>query len=179
MKNVLVALLFCFALLGCKPEEATKKEDTKTIVNEVKKPSKLVILMDYKVDKAQKVQCVFSNIELANNKQNGAFVITETLAPSSDFSKAKFEMFGDYVALKVQLRLGNAPIKLQVNKMVLSYEDKEVIVSGKDINKYFAPNKHVKYDPATQTIETVTVKGKHQPILTLRQGFINRLFSLI
>ncbi|WP_452221589.1 hypothetical protein [Lacinutrix salivirga] len=176
MKKIVLAL-FCIALVvGCKQEEA-KKEVT-PVQQKVKEPSKLVITIDSKTDTKDNIQCVFSKIELNTNNQKGAYVITESIMPNETFSVSKFEMFGDYVTGNVQLRLGNSPKKLTVNKMVFKYEDKEIIVNGNDVKRYFAANKYVKIENDSNIVETISIGGKHSPTLTLRQGFINRLFSL-
>lgn len=176
MKKLVLAL-FCIALIvACKQEEAIKEVTKAQEV--VKAPSKLVITIDTKTDTKDNLQCVFSKIELKNNNQKGAYVITEAFSPNEQYSSSTFEMFGDYVTGNVQLRLGSKPKKITVNKMLFKYEDKEIIVNGNDVKRYFAANKFVKIDANSNIIETVSIGGKSQPTLTLRQGFINRLFSL-
>lgn len=176
MKKLLLLLIAFTLFVNCEekkeqPVEPVKEETVKT-------PSKLQVSIEYKSDVTDIIQCVFSTIEIEDSSQIGNYYITQNTPSSDTFKTYDFDMFGDYLVSKVQLKLGKNPKTLDVKKIRLSYEDREVIVSGKDVAKYFVKNAFVKINAENQTIETVTVKGKHTPVLTLRQGFINRLFNL-
>ena len=175
MKKVVILFCAIIFLHSCKENENKQKNVTE-VVN--KTESRLAIEIDYRIDKTEKIQCVFSDIELSDNNQNGAYIITEEFKPKPEFHTAKYIMFGDFIPLKLQLRLGNSPINLRINKIIVMYEDNEVIVNGKDFGRYFVMNKYVKFNDENNTLETIKVNGLHKPVITFRRGFINKLFDL-
>ena len=172
-KLILVFICFTTLLVGCKVEEEKKSVVIKP--EPIKKTVRLKIKFNYNSSVKDKLECLFSQIDLDNN-QNAYYVVNENISDES--GDITFQMPGDDIPLVLILRLGATPKEIAITNMVLSYEDKEVIVDGHNLEKYFTFNEYITYDSENQTIKTNKINNKHYPQLTLRRNFINELFDI-
>lgn len=178
MKKLIIILLCTFFLLGCTGKaKETSKEEVKVETPIVKDLELLSFEVEYKSDRDDSLQFVFAQMEL-DNQQEGIFILNQKISASENFTTHKYQMFEDYIVLIAQLKLGNTPKKMVINKVAIKYSDNEVIVFGEDLDKYFAFNTYIDFDSKTKTITTKKVQGKHLPHMTLKRGFINKLFEL-
>jgi hypothetical protein len=173
MKNLLLVLCVIFAF-GCKEEKVEKKSIKKEVIEEL---SELKLEMHYISSSTDKVQMLFALIEL-NNGKNAMFAIDDKIKQSNDKQVLKFSMFDDLVPFVVQIKFGKIPNRIIVDKIIIKYEGNEVYVDGKDIDRYFALNDNVKFDSKSGTLITSQENGGFLPHITLRRGYINKLFDL-
>jgi len=176
MKKVIIFFLFLTVFSGCKKDN--KESSNKEVVVTEKKENKLIVEVEYISDKVDVVQCVFNKIELSNINQMGLYIITNKIKNSKEYKTLKFEMFGDYVTSLVQLKFGDTPKELYINKINFTFYDNSVIIDGAELDKYFAMNEYIDFDPVGKLMVTKKINNKHYPTITLRSGFINRLFDL-
>ena len=172
----LIVLTFCIiSFIACDKKQEEVKE--KVVVEEVKEDSKLKVEINYKVDKSDIIQVSFNKIEL-DGSQEGNFIITNKVQASEELKNETYEMFGDYVNTIIQIKLGKLPKTVVIENILITYEDQKVVINGAELDRYFAMNSYITYNKENKSIVTNSVKNKHTPILTLRQGFIKRLFKL-
>ena len=173
--------VFFFALMliffNCNKKVEEIKETTPNVAQKKSTPKKLKIEMEYKSDQKDKLQMVFAQIEL-DNDQEGLYILNQNILASTEMEVEEFVMFGDYIPLIAQLKLGTKPKKMVINKIIVSYYESKVLVNGEDLDKYFVLNDFVSFDAATKTLTTKLINGKHLPHITLKRNFINRLFDL-
>ena len=174
MKKIVLVLLSLIVFTGCKKQGELAD---KVVVKEVVEPSILSVDIEFNTDQLDKFQFLFSQIELKSN-QDAVFIINDNINASVDFQNKKYEMFADLIPLIVQFKLGTKPKKMIINKVLITYEDQEVIVNGEDLDKYFFLNDNIDFDAPTKTITTKSINGSHHPHMTLKRGFINKLFEL-
>lgn len=173
-KIVLVLVCFISVLCSCKEKEPEPKA---IVVEKEKTPSVLKVIIDYKSDTDDVIQFLFAQIELDGN-QNGTYILNENISSSDNFTKKEFKMFGDYIPLIAQLKLGPKPKNMIINNILISYEENEIIIRGEDLDKYFRLNDFITYDAENKTLATISKNGKSLPHLTLQRGYINKLFGL-
>ncbi len=185
MKRI-VLVLFCLTFVfSCKNEE-TQKEKAKVektieplveVESNKKSNHKLTLAIQYKSDVNDIIQCAYNNIRLDENLQKANYLLSDSLK-ADKVSTNIFKMFGDFVPLVVQLKLGKKPKTILVNNITLKYEDIAINIDGADLNKYFVFNKFIEYDSKTKIIKTKMIDKKHAPNFSLRRSYINKLFGL-
>ena len=172
MKKLVV--IFCLLVaFGCKEE--VKETPIKQEI--VKEDPILKLELSLTSESDETIRCFFGKIELDNVNQEGSYYINNNLVKDKK-SNISFEMFGDYIPYIVQLRLGKKPVKITFEKVIITYGEKEVIVNGEDLDRYFAVNKYVTFNKEEKSITTKEIGGRLVPNLTLKRGFINKLFDL-
>lgn len=163
--------------LNCNKKTEEVKQNETNIAQKKSTPKKLKVEMEYKSNQKDKLQMVFAQIEL-DNDQEGLYILNQNILSSTEMKVEEFVMYGDYIPLVAQLKLGTKPKKMVINKIIVSYDENEVIVKGEDLDKYFVLNDFVSFDATTKTLTTKLINGKHLPHITLKRNFINRLFDL-
>lgn len=172
--NRFIVLLFCMALIvGCKDDQKSNSQ----IATQEKAVPKLQVKINCKSDKKDFLQCAFNRIEFANNRE-GIFIIKEDIQASDELNEFNFEMFNDNISTLLQLKLGKNPKKLIIESILVEYGDRKVNVSGAEIDRYFSLNQFVSFNKETKTLTTKSINGKHAPVITLKQGFIKRIFKI-
>jgi hypothetical protein len=172
MKKIIM-LSFLLLVFGCK-EKLTEVPIKKEIIKE-DPILKLDLLLTSESNDA--IRCFFGKIELDNTNQEGSYYIENNLVKGME-SNISFKMFGDYIPNIVQLRLGKKPLKIIFEKVRITYGEKEIIVNGEDLDRYFAINKYLTFNKDEKSIMTKQIDGRLSPNLTLKRGFINKLFDL-
>ena len=175
MKKILLLLTVITLVFSCKNEEKPIQNEQPIVVEEA--PKQLELLITCKTDKTDKIEVIFNRIELKNNRE-GLFIITDKISSQNPMQKYSYQMFDDYITTLVQFRLGKKPKKLVINEIELKFDKRQVIIKGEELDKYFVLNKFVSFNKETKTLTTTKIDNKHTPILTLRQGFIKRLFNI-
>ena len=175
MKNLLILLTVFTLVFSCKNEEKPIQNEQPIVVEEGTK--QLEIEITCKTDKTDIFQVIFSQIELKNNRE-GAYIITDKLTSQTGSKKYDYKMFGDFILTKLQLKFGRVPKDFYIEKIKISYKLRDIFIDGSELNKYFVINKFINYDNVTKKITTKEINGKHVPLMTLRDGFIKRLFNI-
>lgn len=174
MKKILLLLTVITLVFSCKNEEKPIQNEQPIVVEEA--PKQLELFITCKTDKTDKIEVIFNRIELKNNRE-GEYVITDKISSQNPMQEYSYQMFDDYIVTLVQLKLGKVPKNLIVDQIALKFDKRQVIIKGEELDKYFAMNKFVSFNKETKTLTTTKIDNKHIPILTLRQGFIKRLFN--
>ncbi len=180
MKRLIItALSLClFCCNETRDKNNLETNDPIEIVKPVEsvKEKKLNISLDISSTVPDKLQCIFVNIELDDNKK-GLYIIDHNVEAPNKSENVDFEMSGDYIPGVTQIRLGTKQKEVTIEKMLLTYDNNTVEMYREDIDKYFHLNDQVKFDTITKTLK-VKPNGKGIPSLTLRKGFVNKVFDL-
>ena len=176
-------MIFCFAILfSCKDQE-TQSNTNQVNLNDnqevVKKPNRFKFDIDLETSISDDFRLITNKVFL-NNNQFMDLSILHKLNPNETAKKIHFELpegvLPDY---QIGFSLGVKHVKeVKINSIKVSYGEIEYNVSQDELIKYFRLNQFVEYNNETGVLTTKKVGNKHNPMIFLRNNFLNKINNL-
>jgi hypothetical protein len=166
-------------LFSCQNDQnSTKKEDNSTSNNavEVKKTKTLILEIDIETSTPEDIKLMSLNTFLNNGQFMDLFIIQKMNANETS-KKIRFEMPKNITPDNLLgISLGTKSVKeVKINSINLSFGDLNYNIESEAVLDFFYTNRFVDYDETSKTFKTKRVDGKHNPILFLRQLYIDKI----
>ncbi len=173
-KIVSIIIVSIFLFSGCKNEPKTDIV-VEEAINEEADKKELIVEFAFKTNKEDEFKIMLNNIEV-DDLQKMNINVVETVPPSAQPDKI-IANFGERISNNLLINLGNSEVKsVEISAIDVRYG--EVFISSQtaeDLDKYFAFNKFIDWDPASLTVSTKRVDGKLFPVISARRRLINAL----
>ena len=184
MKLKACKLIFlCFVLIfSCKDHTTQTKtnQGTPKIEQEtIKKSNRFIFDIDLETSHPDDFRLIADNIFL-NNNQFMNISILHKLNSNETSKKMHFELpEGVQPDYQIGFSFGSKHIKeVKINSIKVSYGEIEYNISKDELIKYFRLNNFTEYNSETGIIKTKKVRNKHNPMIFLRNNFINKINNL-
>ncbi|WP_323787433.1 hypothetical protein [Psychroserpens sp.] len=158
-------------------QNKTKKEDTSAEnIEQVTKPKALIVEIDLESSIPEDFKLMSINTFL-NNGQFMDIYITQKINANETAKTIRFEMPENITPDNfVGISFGTKSIKeVKINNINLSFGDLNYNIQSEAVLDYFRTNKYMDYDETLNVFKTKQVEGKHNPILMLRQLYIDKI----
>jgi hypothetical protein len=181
MKKALLFLTF-IAFASCNNKENNtdginqlNTEPTKT----VKKNDNLIIDIDLETSEPEDIKLMTINTFLNNGQFLDLFII-QKLNANETVKEIHFELPDNiYPDHLLGISFGPNKIKeVKINSINLAFKEESIKIESDEILNYFRTNKFVDYDESSNSFKTKTVDGQHNPIIFLRQKYIDKIQGL-
>ncbi|MCB0389290.1 MAG: hypothetical protein KDD23_11875 [Winogradskyella sp.] len=181
MKRVLVLSLLLVLFNSCK--EATNKNIDETLedsTTKVEEPTKkqLVFKISFETTIPDDFTLYSKDVFLNNNKFMDIYV-KHKLNMNETQKTITYEfpegIVPDY---NLSLLLGREHVKeVIINNITVSFGGKVIDIKPSELTKYFALNKYIDFNSEEGKLMTKKVKGKHNPVISLKKKFLTKLIN--
>ena len=176
MKKTSILLLIALVVLSaCKENTSTTENAQEDQPVEVEESNELVVEFNFKTSKEDDFKIMLNNIDI-DDLQKMNISVVETVPPSTNPDKIVAN-FGERMSNNLLINLGNADTKsVEISAINVRYGKVYITAqTGEEIDKYYAFNKFIDWDPETTTVTTKRVEGQLFPVITARRRLINAL----
>ncbi|MCB0383233.1 MAG: hypothetical protein KDD05_08025 [Psychroserpens sp.] len=178
MKRVF-ALLLIMVLISCQnTQDKSKKEANNTTESpqKVEKSKRLILEIDLETSVSEDMKLMSVNTFL-NNGQFLDLFITQKFNANETSKKIRFEMPENVTPDNfLGISFGAKSVKeVKINSINLSFGDLNYNIQSDAILDFFMTNKYIDYDESSKVFKTKKVDGIHNPILNLRQLYIDKI----
>ena len=172
-----VLMIFVFVLaFSCNEQKTEKATEVENTEKPVEKPKKLIFDIDLETSSPDDFR-LFANNIFMNNSQFMNLSVSHKLNSNETAKKMHFEFpEGVQPDFQIGFALGIKNEKtVKINSIAISYGDIEYSVPSNDLVKYFRWNQFVEYNNETGAITTKKVDNKLNPILFLRNPYVEKI----
>jgi len=161
-KRLYLVVLICILFFGCKKH----KEKNTELLN---------ITIEYKSNTKGTLFLILNKIALQDSS-HASFVIKQPLDYNKNFITKTFKSpFFTKLPDYIQLRLSTHLEALKINKIVFQYKKNELIIYGKDIERYFTFTPNIIFDKKSNALKTKDIKSVSPAIIRLDPNYIRFL----
>lgn len=166
-------------LFSCQGEQNNaKKEDNNTAesIQKVEKSKALIIEIDLETSVPEDMKLMAINTFL-NNGQFVDVYMTQKFNANETSKKFRFELPENIAPDNfLGISFGKKSIKeVKIKSINLLYGDLNYNIQPETVLDFFKVNKYIDYDESSQVFKTKKVDGVHNPILILRQLYIDKI----
>lgn len=166
-------------LFSCQGEQNNSKKEDSNATESIQKAEKskaLIIEIDLETSVPEDMKLVAINTFL-NNGQFVDLYMTQKFNANETSKKFRFELPESITPDNfLGISFGKKSIKeVKINSINLVYGDLNYNIQTETVLEFFKVNKFIDYDETSQVFKTKTVDGVHNPILILRQLYIDKI----
>lgn len=182
MKNFflcIIAALICSNCVENSSTESISKEDNSDSITSGKESAKQLIF-EVELETSEPDEfTVFCNDIFLNNNQSMSIRITQKFTFNETKKKMKFVFPEDIIPdYNIGFLLGTKTAKeIRINKIRISFGDKQIQISDSELSKYFIFNKYVEFNKVNNNLIIRKIDGKLNPFISLKRKYLDRLIN--